>query len=264
MPPKTTNLVPPVRDGNRVGTKKASLPPFAYVPSRAYADARLSKTDHRVFGALCARRNKKTGACFPSHERISADTGIHLPHVKKALLRLEEFGYIVRYRRVDDNGKDLSNTYDITAFGEGDESCSPRGDKTCIPEGDGTCSPNIELKHRKNNIPPKEQAVPLALAADRFPNSVVADGLSDEERNTVHRHLRALDDGLNADNWSDTLEETLELSNAYKGRETSVVRHAWRVCVKASKYNAGDYGEYDDPDVVEESAFEARKEAMFR
>ncbi len=151
--------------------KRSNLPPLAVMPSLIFADSRLTKTDLRVLGALCARRNRKTGLCCPSQERISSDLGIAERHVRTALKHLEACGQIIRNqkRRADGTlgvcrytivnlegaqGNDVSKDRNGNPA---DETCPVGPDKTCPPvPGQNLSGKHRTLKQRKDNTHSKE------------------------------------------------------------------------------------------------------------
>ena len=60
-------------------------------------DPRLGKRDLKVLIALCAHADRQDGGCFPSRERISEITGLHLSKISPATRKLEELRYIRKF-----------------------------------------------------------------------------------------------------------------------------------------------------------------------
>lgn len=131
-------------------TGKPTLPPNAYVPSLICQDQRVTKTDLRVFIALCAHRNKGTGRCFPAVERIAEETGIDKRHVRRSRNRLRKLGYISWEQKFTENGKTLSCEYTIAGMEEeqgvkeGGLNLLLPGGETCPSSRGGISPPNIE------------------------------------------------------------------------------------------------------------------------
>jgi hypothetical protein len=76
------------------GLHDVSRPAFAVVPVEVFGDARLGARDLRVLGVLYAHANDE-GICWPSRLCLAALTGIDQRHVKRTLIRLQEFGWLV-------------------------------------------------------------------------------------------------------------------------------------------------------------------------
>ena len=73
-----------------------SIPPFAVVSSAIVGDRRLSLADLRIYIAISAHANRKTGAAWPSRRTLAKLTGYELAHVTRATGRLVQFGWLVR------------------------------------------------------------------------------------------------------------------------------------------------------------------------
>ena len=71
-----------------------SIPPFAIVPSHAIRDPELLDSDLRVYSALCAFRNTKSGRLDPSQALIGLAARCTPVTVRAALKRLRKRGYI--------------------------------------------------------------------------------------------------------------------------------------------------------------------------
>ncbi len=138
------------KGGTRRLMAKKRLPPLAVMPSAIFTDSRLSKTDLRVLGVLAARRNRKTGRCFPSKNTIGDDIGVDLSHEKTSLRRLKKFGHLDWTLRKDQFGRDISSEYTFSTLHEGGENCAKGGETRPPMEGE-TCPPNIEGGHRIEN-----------------------------------------------------------------------------------------------------------------
>ena len=65
----------------------------AVVPYAPILDRRLTHCDFRVFACLCSYA-KKTGFCYPSQARISADLTVSRQAVNRALKKLKQLGYV--------------------------------------------------------------------------------------------------------------------------------------------------------------------------
>ena len=123
-------------DGRRI---EALIEPrsgtWSMLPAAAVCDRSLgSVTPLHVLARLCKYRNTKTGACFPSVERIAKDLGITGRSVQRHVEKLIECGhFVVVPRRIPATGKQTSNGYCILfreARGSADkqEACeTPRG-----------------------------------------------------------------------------------------------------------------------------------------
>jgi Helix-turn-helix domain len=92
------------------------LPPFAWVPSIAFGDRTLLESDLRVLGVLCARYNRQTRQCNPSHRSIAADCGFSVTTVKHALRRLRHGGYVDWLGTVAWTGGQGTNMYSIPLY----------------------------------------------------------------------------------------------------------------------------------------------------
>jgi hypothetical protein len=137
--------------------KRGELPPNAWVPSRLCQDGRLSKTDLRVAIALYARRNRKTGLCFPSAATIAADTGVHATHVRASRRRLEKLGWLAIEARRNASGANQSHLHHLRG---GSETCYPRGAGSATQGG---ASPASQTKKRNTETEHSalKQAAPL-------------------------------------------------------------------------------------------------------
>jgi len=119
-------------DGRRI---QALIEPrngtWSMLPAAAVCDRSLGNvTPLHVLARLCKYRNTKTGACFPSIERIAKDLGITARSVQRHVEKLIECGHLVVVpRRIPATGKQTSNGYCILF-------CEPRGpaDKQEAPE----------------------------------------------------------------------------------------------------------------------------------
>lgn len=143
------------------------LPPLSVMPSVVWQDSRLSKTDFRVLGALCARRNKRTTFCFPSIETISADIGVDKAHVKKARKRLRGFGYISWTPPGIGAGKSCRYTiHGFDGLKKGGKFYN-EGGGTCPPNEGDNCPPNIEENIELITLRNKHTSSPNGDATDR-------------------------------------------------------------------------------------------------
>ena len=107
---------------------------WSMLPAAAVCDRSLgSVTPLHVLAWLCKYRNTKTGACFPSVERIAKDLGITGRSVQRHVEKLIDCGHMVVVpRRNLATGKQTSNAYCILfreAPGAADkrEACEPPG-----------------------------------------------------------------------------------------------------------------------------------------
>ncbi len=103
-------------DGRRI---EALIEPrdgtWSMLPAAAVCDRSLGNvTPLHVLALLCKYRNAKTGACFPSVERIAKDLGITARSVQRHVEKLIGCGHIaVVPRRHPATGKQTSNDYYI-------------------------------------------------------------------------------------------------------------------------------------------------------
>lgn len=67
---------------------------FTIMPIEAFMDARLSKTELRVLGAILSFRNKDTNLCWPSREQISERCRIPLCKISTATTSLVNLGWL--------------------------------------------------------------------------------------------------------------------------------------------------------------------------
>ena len=94
-------------------------PAFAVVPVEVFGDARLGARDLRVLCVLYAHANEE-GVCWPSRVCLAEMTGIDQRHVKRSLIRLQEFGWLVV---VPGAGRGRLTQYALTvAVEKGDDS----------------------------------------------------------------------------------------------------------------------------------------------
>ncbi len=97
------------------------LPPIAMLPSWMASDPRMTYRRFKVFAALSARRNLKTGRCDPSHATLHEDTCLYVQDVKKELNRAKADGLLDWENRFYENGGATSNSYTLHYMAEVDQ-----------------------------------------------------------------------------------------------------------------------------------------------
>lgn len=104
---------------------KASPGSFSAVSRVATFDQRLSVTAFRMLAALAAYTNRSSLA-WPSQELLAVKLGIGRRTAQRALMELEDLGYVTveRRRRTDGRGGKAPNCYALTY-------------PDCPPEGQG-------------------------------------------------------------------------------------------------------------------------------
>ncbi len=81
---------------------------YVLYPIAVLSDDRLSRADFKVLGALCYRRNNKTGQCNPSNEDVAELCKISVRTVERSTSNLESFGYL---EKVVHRGRNRTNEY---------------------------------------------------------------------------------------------------------------------------------------------------------
>lgn len=75
----------------------------------------LNDAARRVMFFLLDRENNKTGALYPSHQRLADDTGLHSRSVTRGIESLIKEGYLVKLRRgVTGRATEYKINYDAT------------------------------------------------------------------------------------------------------------------------------------------------------
>ena len=82
---------------------------FAKIPLEVFGDDRLSKTDLRVLGVLFTHADTN-GKCWPTRDRISEMTGLHISKVSDATKRLVDYGWL---KKEGVGGQSKPNVYII-------------------------------------------------------------------------------------------------------------------------------------------------------
>jgi DNA-binding transcriptional ArsR family regulator len=107
----------------------------------------LPATRKFVLVALADRCNKDTLRCDPSIRRLAEDTGLDERTVSRALVALEEDGYIKKIPRQRENGSDRSNEFQFP----GVTMTPPPRQSAPLPPG-GAPPPEPELRTRKEPL----------------------------------------------------------------------------------------------------------------
>jgi Helix-turn-helix domain len=99
-----------------------SAPPFAMVPTEAFADRNLTESELRVFGAICSFRNAYTGYAFPTIAKLMKRTNLSRTAVKDALRVLERRKEYIEVLAdySSKTGARRSNVYIVTLFDPSD------------------------------------------------------------------------------------------------------------------------------------------------
>jgi DNA-binding MarR family transcriptional regulator len=93
---------------------------FYTVPTRAMRDERLSAVDHRTLGCVSihdgmSQVKGKGAGCYASNQTLAAKVGCDYTTLSKSLSRLQEWGYIIKERQVDDR---RMTTYRVNFAGD--------------------------------------------------------------------------------------------------------------------------------------------------
>lgn len=137
----------------------------------------LKSVDKLLLIALLMRDGQ--GGCFPSIQTIADDTGLHPATVKRHLSSLEQRSLIIRTRRKDSDGEDLSTLYQVR-----------EGAHREPPPGADCATPRRTVRHEDNledNLEEKrESAMKDSNGANGFQEEVVT-----LEPLAIHGRLRA-------------------------------------------------------------------------
>jgi hypothetical protein len=150
---------------------------FLIVAKELLTDKRISATAKLLLAQLQDHRNKQTGQCNPSRQKLTEELGVPLHTIKRALIELRKFGFIqskqVRY----------SNNYEIQVA-----QCEPpktRGGANSAAYV-AQCEPpstRVSLLTEPYPCEPKNHAVPPTVVELREgPAAAAADGFSIESK----------------------------------------------------------------------------------
>ena len=107
------------------------------------------------FGVYCAllRFADRQGECFPSRDRIAADTGLSVETVRRVLRELRDAGFITVEYRFDPDGRQTANLYTIEDMGVIATTQAPKNTPHEAPKN----PPHQGGKNVPLTIPSKEQ-----------------------------------------------------------------------------------------------------------
>jgi len=74
------------------------------------SDKNLNNASVRCLFFLLERENSKTGALFPSHDRLSKDTGLSARSVRRGIDRLIKYNYVIKLKK---GGPGRATSYQI-------------------------------------------------------------------------------------------------------------------------------------------------------
>lgn len=117
---------------------------------------KLHPSERLVLLSLCYHHHDKTGACFPSIETISAETGFCERQVQYATKRLAEMGLIYVSKR-SVRGHQGSNQYDLFGAFRGAVHCTPKPTKKADTRGAGGGAPRGAMAGVQPSAPDREE-----------------------------------------------------------------------------------------------------------
>ncbi|RFC65054.1 helix-turn-helix domain-containing protein [Fulvimarina endophytica] len=161
------------------------------VPKDAFTDGRLSRTDVRVLGILCAHASGKTGICTRKQGAIGEELGLSRETVNRSLKKLSNLGYVQPKPRA---GMKRSLDYRVLVsngmagqLGLFDAIEAPRQAKTKAPIGRGSlksCDQNT-IKKAGSNTKRCDQDVTSVVTPEI--TSVVTPSVTSKEQTLVNR-----------------------------------------------------------------------------
>lgn len=145
---------------------------FSIIPARAIDDDRLGNAAVRVLSAL-GTYSDPDGWCWPAIQTLADRLRVSRQQVKRGIKQLEETGYLVRQRRFNTAGREMSSKYrvlydgnlpaELASWGEGQRSDAPTGGNVVLPPGGKVVMPPEGQRGDAPNDPlndPTERNIP--------------------------------------------------------------------------------------------------------